>query len=67
MSQPESDGKFVKGVMIHALDDLFSMMQTSEDEIMCKCSYFEIYNDQIYDLLANINQLGESLHVIEDS
>lgn len=33
-----------------------------------RCSYFEIYNDQIYDLLAeNFQQKNEPLQVVEDS
>lgn len=32
-----------------------------------RCSYFEIYNDTVYDLLADINEFDKPLIVCEDS
>jgi hypothetical protein len=34
---------------------------------MLRCSYVEIYNDQIHDLLKLHNRLGETLSVAQDS
>ena len=40
------------GLLIQALKDLFNKIKTAEDKtFFVKCSYVEIYNDQIYDLL----------------
>jgi hypothetical protein len=33
---------------------------------LIRLSYFEIYNDQVYDLLATTETLSETLPVIED-
>ena len=32
-----------------------------------RCSYFEIYNDYVYDLLAALEHLDTPMHVCEDS
>lgn len=54
-----------RGVVLHALDDLFTAIQTSSDKTYClSCSYLEIYNEQVFDLLAEIP--GHALSVCED-
>lgn len=32
-----------------------------------RCSYFEIYNDVIYDLLTSIERFSETLVIAEDA
>jgi hypothetical protein len=47
---PKSD----KGILIHGLLDLFNslaQLQSQKRQAIIRCSYFEIYNDQLYDLL----------------
>ena len=75
-----------KGVLIHALSELFSQIEnysiinkSLEEEskefdkniktntFIIKCSYFEIYNDTVYDLLSDINEFDKPLIVWEDS
>jgi hypothetical protein len=52
----------VKGTLIYSLQDLFEEFKKRKDNaFIVRCSYFEIYNDQIYDLLANIDEFGEAL------
>lgn len=60
-----------KGILIHALQSLFEeidLREMTENKIfVVKCSYFEIYNDQVYDLLREeFAQLNEPLQVVED-
>ena len=60
--------------MIKSLQQLFNKIRGSESSenriYIVKCSYFEIYNDQIYDLLNEKFQqkilAQESLQVVED-
>lgn len=57
----------VKGILIYSLNDLFDQFKRlSSNTFIVRCSYFEIYNDTIYDLLANFDEFGESLNVCED-
>ena len=54
--------------MIYALQDLFKEIQNSHGEktYFLQCSYVEIYNEQVYDLLRNEDSIGESLGLNED-
>ena len=54
--------------MIHALHDIFRVIQNDYDKTYSlKCSYIEIYNDNIYDLLKSTDKLIEMLTINEDS
>mmetsp|Transcript_981 Transcript_981/g.2443 ORF Transcript_981/g.2443 Transcript_981/m.2443 type:complete len:683 (+) Transcript_981:2524-4572(+) len=53
------------GVVLQALDDLFNVvLSSSEKTYYLSCSYLEIYNEQVYDLLAD--NPGVVLPVSED-
>ena len=71
-TEAESPSKGEKGILIHSLESLFSTIkQREKDEnriFIVKCAYFEIYNDQVYDLLTdNFTQNHEPLQVLEDT
>jgi hypothetical protein len=56
------------GLLIQALKNLFTKIKSSEDKtFFVKCSYVEIYNDQIYDLLQRAENIGDTLQVCEDT
>ena len=60
-----------KGILIHGLQQLFESIEEREHSekriFIVKCSYFEIYNDQVYDLLnEDFATTHESLQVVED-
>ena len=42
-------------------------MKDEEKTYFLKCSYFEIYNDQIYDLLKPRGNIGDPLSLMEDA
>ena len=57
--------------MIHGLQQLFEKIDEREHAerriFIVKCSYFEIYNDQVFDLLnEEFSTTHEALQVIED-
>lgn len=58
------------GILIHSLSDLFQQITDLKQhciKVYLTCSYFEIYNDQLYDLLDETPQrLLEPLQVCED-
>ena len=55
------------GILIQSLKDIFkSIEQDKERTFFLKCSYFEIYNDQIFDLLKPRGAMHEPLQLIED-
>jgi len=59
-----------EGVLIHALKDLFLQIEKAKSdkrEFFVRCSYFEIYNDSIYDLLTTVERFSEPLAISEDS
>ena len=42
------------GVLVHSLHDLFSEIQKDKQKTyFVRCSYVEIYNEQVFDLLKN--------------
>ena len=51
-----------KGLSLLFFQDLFQKLQTNEKDYRLLCSYFEIYNENVYDLLGT----DESLVVSED-
>lgn len=56
------------GLLIQALKNLFVKIKSSEDKtFFVKCSYVEIYNDQIYDLLQRAENISDTLQVCEDT
>lgn len=60
-----------KGILVHGLQQLFEeidMREAREKRIfIVKCSYFEIYNDQVFDLLnEEFATTHTALQVIED-
>mmetsp|Transcript_5272 Transcript_5272/g.9673 ORF Transcript_5272/g.9673 Transcript_5272/m.9673 type:complete len:761 (+) Transcript_5272:160-2442(+) len=58
----------VKGVIILSLEDLFNSIQGSPDKTYClTCSYMEIYNEQVFDLLTDQHDFRtQTLSVGED-
>ena len=57
-----------KGIIIYALEDLFEAVSiSSEKTYYLMCSYLEIYNEQVYDLISDgANFKNEILTVNED-
>ena len=58
-----------KGIVILALEDLFTAIKSNyERTYYLTCSYLEIYNELVFDLLCeNLNVKAESLPVNEDN
>ena len=58
-----------KGLVSYALEDLFQTISSTEGKNYClTCSYFEIYNEQVFDLLTdNIKARGTPLVICEDT
>jgi len=51
---PRPAGPKEKGIVIYALEDLFQTVTAAQGKNYClTCSYFEIYNEQVFDLLAD--------------
>lgn len=56
------------GILIQALKELFDSINNDKDKTyFVKCSYVEIYNDQVYDLLQRSENFSETLQVCEDA
>lgn len=56
------------GILPHSFRDLFDTIEKDLNKTyVLRCSYFEIYNEQIYDLLKPPSQLMETLQVNEDA
>ena len=55
------DGFHNNGVLLYAMETIFKNITTGTDSTNCtnilKCSYIEIYNDSIYDLLQEKNRI----------
>ena len=56
------------GLLIYALQDIFQEMRSDKrSKTYClRCSYVEIYNEQVFDLLRNAEQINEALQLSED-
>jgi hypothetical protein len=55
------------GVMIYALEDIFKEIKEDTDKTyFLRCSYVEIYNEQVYDLLRDEASINEQLCLNED-
>ena len=62
---PVPENEKDKGILLYSLDDLFHHIKNATDRTYClSCSYLEIYNEQVYDLLEFNNDV---LSVNEDA
>jgi hypothetical protein len=53
--------------LIYAFEDLFREMRADQDKTyFLRCSYVEIYNEQVYDLLRDEDSMNEPLTLNED-
>ncbi|CAD8109570.1 unnamed protein product [Paramecium primaurelia] len=56
-----------EGILKQGLKDLFGEIAKQQDrQYFLRCSYVEIYTDQVYDLLATQERLSETLLINED-
>lgn len=53
-----------KGILFSSLEDLFSLVSSGDKVYSIVCSYMEIYNENVFDLLSDQNP--ENLNVNED-
>lgn len=57
-----------QGILFQSLRELFSNIEQDLDKTyVLRCSYIEIYNEQIFDLLKSPSRLSELLTISEDS
>lgn len=72
LDNPEPGAEDLKGIIPKAVRHVFGCIDGSSDgkKFLVRCSYLEIYNEQILDLLCfasgNKSNAGESLKVKED-
>ncbi|EGR30278.1 kinesin motor domain protein, partial [Ichthyophthirius multifiliis] len=53
-----------KGILYLSLKHIFNTISNNKDKAyVVKCSYLEIYNDQIHDLLSHVQKLNELLQI----
>lgn len=66
---PRPAGPKEKGIVIYALEDLFQSIAAAQGKSYClTCSYFEIYNEQVFDLLSDhIKVRVTPLSICEDT
>ena len=63
----ESKTRIDDGILLRSLHDLFDSVNSDLDKTyMLRCSYFEIYNESIYDLLKPVSRLSDVLTINED-
>jgi len=56
------------GILNMSLEDIFRIIRKDKNKTyFIKCSYIEIYNDFVYDLLKPIEQLSYALTVSSNS
>ena len=56
-----------KGIIILALEDLLSLIESNKSKsCYLSCSYLEIYNEQIFDLLSDSDKIAETLVMQEE-
>lgn len=54
------------GIIMMAIRDIFWQMTLQQDRrFTVSCSFLEIYNDVVHDLLTTTDQLGNELQIIE--
>ncbi|KAM3128757.1 hypothetical protein pb186bvf_019169 [Paramecium bursaria] len=57
-----------EGILIQSFKDLFEQIEGDLNKTyVLRCSYIEIYNEQIFDLLKPANRLSETLIINEDA
>ncbi len=67
MSPTKTEDLSTRGVLIYSVQDLFEQFEKyKSNTFIVRASYFEIYNDLIYDLLGKTEDFGEALTVCED-
>ena len=60
---PDNDG-----VIMMSLRDIFRQIELDSDsQFTISCSFLEIYNDSVYDLLRPIEQVSEVLQVTQNN
>lgn len=63
----ETAEKRYTGVIFKGLEDVFAKVdQSKEEKFYFTCSYIEIYNEMIYDLLSKADRLNDNLTIYED-
>jgi hypothetical protein len=56
------------GILLQSLSEIFTQIDKDQDKTyFMHCSYIEIYNEQIFDLLKPSQKLGETLSINEDA
>ena len=56
-----------QGILFQSLTELFNNIENDLDKTyVLRCSYIEIYNEQIFDLLKPPSRLSEVLTINED-
>ena len=68
LGPPEEEFKF-NGMIFSSLDDIYKRIDAKEEfeEFFLSCSYIEIYNEQIFDLLSKPEELKNPLTIFEDT
>jgi hypothetical protein len=67
MQGPSTTVEELKGVIPNSFSHIFQFVKASKDmEVMIRCSYLELYNEEIKDLLCNPKQKGEKCELKED-
>lgn len=68
LGPPNEDFKF-NGMIYSGLNDVYKRIEAKEEfeEFFLSCSYIEIYNEQIFDLLSKPEELKNPLTIFEDT
>jgi hypothetical protein len=67
MQGPSTTVEELKGVIPNSFSHIFQFVKACKDmEVMIRCSYLELYNEEIKDLLCNPKQKGEKCELKED-
>lgn len=54
------------GIIMMAIRDIFRQIALEHDKRFCvNCSFLEIYNDVVHDLLTSTDRLGDELPIVE--
>lgn len=66
-SKHTQNAKNDSGILVHALQDIFKEIKRDESKsYFFRCSYVEIYNEQVFDLLREEESINEILTLNED-